>query len=578
MFPRIARSLSALARVGAVALPVLLASPIPLSALSSAARAADGNPAQKSLTGTPLFDGLGKHRRKVTTTSKEAQRYFDQGLVFVFAFNHDEAIRSFTEAAALDSTCAMAWWGISLANGPHINNPAMDPARSWAAWESLQKALSTAAGASPVERDLIEALSSRYVEVAPENRADLDAAYAAAMREVSRKYPKDADVAVLFAEAMMDLRPWDLWKPDGSPQPGTEEILSTLDRALQLNSRHPGANHLLVHAAEASPHPERALEAADRLRTLVPGAGHLVHMPAHIDCRTGGWKQAVEANQRAIEADRAYRQQSPRQDFYRVYMAHNHHFLSWAAMMRGQSAVAIGAARAMIAGIPVEWLEQAAFFADGYMPIALEALMRFGKWEDILKEPKPAAYLPITTAQWHFARGVAYAATDRVDLAKAEREQFQAACARVTDAMIVGNNPARRVLRISSNKLDGEIAYAEGSLEEAIRSLRVAAAIEDSLRYNESPDWLQPVRHTLGGVLLDAGKLPEAETAYREDLARWPENGWSLFGLAQCLRARGEKDEARKVEKRFEKIWADADVKLEKTCLCLVRGAEAARM
>jgi tetratricopeptide (TPR) repeat protein len=518
---------------------------------------------------TPLFDGLGHHHRAVTTKSKQAQQYVDQGIVFMYAFNHDEAIRSFRQAAEFDPNCAMAWWGISLANGPHINNPIMPPERSQAAWEALQKARETASKATPTERALIEALGSRYADPPPADRSALEQGYADAMRRVWQEHPNDADVGALFAEAMMDLRPWNLWLPDGTPQPGTAEILTTLRAVLTLDADHPLANHLLIHAVEASPHPSEGLDAADRLRTLVPGAGHLVHMPAHIYARVGRWKEASEANEKAIVADREYRKRSPVQEFYNVYMAHNHHFLAWASMMQGQSAVSIHAAREMIAGVPPDFLQASAFFADGYMTIALEALMRFGKWDEILQEPAPPAFLPITTAHRFFARGVAYAAKGEVGKAKAERELFRAAVANVTPDHVVGNNPAQQVLRIAAHLLDGEIAYQEGHLDESVAALTAGVAVEDSLKYNESPDWLQPVRHTLGGVLLEAGKIPEAEAVYRADLERWPENGWALFGLSQCLSLRQADAEAREVEARFAKTWAQADIKLDKTCLCL---------
>jgi tetratricopeptide (TPR) repeat protein len=526
-----------------------------------------GKPSKPPIT--PLFEGLGVHHRAVTTKSKQAQRYMDQGIVFMYAFNHDEAIRSFRQAAELDPRCAMAWWGISLANGPHINNPFMTPERSQAAWEALQKAREAARNATPTERALIEALGSRYADPPPSDRSALEQAYADAMRRVWQEHPDDADVGALFTEAIMDVHPWDLWEPDGTPKPGTAEILTTLHAVLGLDADHPLANHLLIHAVEASPHPADGVDAADRLRTMVPVAGHLVHMPAHIYARIGRWQDASEANEKAIVADREYRKLSPVQEFYNVYMAHNHHFLSWASMMQGQSVVSIRAAREMIAGVPPDFLQQSAFFADGYMTIAIEALMRFGKWDEILQEPVPPAFLPITTAHRFFARGVAYAAKGDVAHAKAEREQFHAALANVTADRIVGNNPAQQVMRIAANLLDGEIAYQEGHLNESIAALRAGVAVEDSLKYNESPDWLQPVRHTLGGALLEAGKIPEAEAVYRADLERWPENGWALFGLSQCLSLRKADAEAREVDARFAKTWAQADIKLEKTCLCL---------
>ncbi len=523
---------------------------------------------QAAVPREPLFGNLGHHHRKITTRSRDAQAYFDQGLTLLFAFNHDEAIRSFTEAARLDPGFAMACWGISAANGPHINNPTMDEAHSRAAWEALVKAESLAGRASPTERELIAALTKRYADPPPADRKPLDAAYAAALREVWKAHPDDADLGVLFAESMMDLRPWDLWTHDYQPQPGTEEILATLETVLRFAPDHPGANHLYIHAVEASANPEKGVAAADRLQTLVPGAGHLVHMPAHIYCRVGRWADAITANERAIEVDRAYRQKSPEQGFYRIYMAHNHHFLSWACMMEGRSEESIRAAREMIAGMPPDFVRDAAFFADGFMTIETEALMRFGRWDEILELPEPPDYLPITSAIRRSARGVALAALGRVSEAEAEQRLFDEASGRITDEMIVGNNSAKQVISIARHLLAGEILARKGKIDQGIAELRTAAKLEDELKYDEAPDWLTPVRHALGAVLVKAGRTAEAEQVYRDDLARYPENGWSLYGLAECLRARHADDEAAAVEARFQKAWARADVTLKTTCFC----------
>jgi tetratricopeptide (TPR) repeat protein len=526
--------------------------------------------------GTPLLEGLGNHAWPITTSSPNAQLRFNQGLTLLYAFNHDEAIRSFEAALEEDPDCAMAWWGIAIANGPHINNPGMDPAASKSAWEALQLARRHAPHAAPLEQALIEALRARYADPAPEDRGPLDEAYADAMRKVWVAFPEDDDVAVLFAESMMDLRPWDLWTPDGKRQPGTDEIVATLERALELNPDHPGANHLYVHTMEASPKPERALRSADRLRTLVPGAGHLVHMPAHIYCRVGKWADAAEANVRAMEADRLYRAASPDQGFYQIYMAHNPHFLAWTAMMEGRSAVALEAARAMLAGVPESFARENAFFVDGYMTIALEVMKRFGRWNDILNEPEPPEYLPITRAHRRFSRALALAALGRVDEAKVEREAFLAALPAVGADAIVGNNSALQVLSIARHLLEGEIAYREKRLDDAVASLTEAVRLEDELRYNEAPDWLQPVRHTLGGVLLEAGRPKEAEVVYRADLERNRENGWALFGLARSLRARKSNRAAAEAEARFAKAWERADTPIQATCFCL-SGSTASR-
>ena len=516
----------------------------------------------------PLFDGLGSHTRKVTTSSPEAQAYFDQGLDFLFGFNHDEAIRSFTQATELDPGCAMAWWGIAYANGPHINNPVVDEAHAKAAWSALQKAREAAPSASPVEQDLIEALSHRYADPQPDDRKPLDTAFADAMRAVHESYPDDADVHAIWAESMMDLRPWDLWAEDGSPQPGTELVVSTLEDLLAAHPDHPLGNHLYIHAVEASPTPGRAKEAADRLRDMQPGLGHMVHMPSHIDVRLGTWAQAATANRKAIEADRAYRAKSPVQGFYRLYMAHDHHMLSYAAMMQGRSEEAIAAIREMVDGIPIEWAKKNAWIADGFLAMPYEVLMRFGKWEEILAEPEPPVEFPLARALRLSARGVSYAAMGKIDEARAEQKEFLEAAAAVPEDAVFGNNASRDIISVAGALLDGEILYRDGDVEKGLARMRDAVAAEDRLRYDEPPDWIQPVRHALGAALLQAGQAAEAEQVYREDLVRHPHNGWSLLGLHQSLRLQKKADEAAQAQAAFDAAWADADIELHASCFC----------
>ena len=538
---------------------------------------ADGTP--PATTAPPqraqLFDDLGAHTRTVSTKNAAAQRWFDQALIWTFSFNHDEAIRSFQQAAELDPELAIAWWGVALCNGPHINNPVMDEPRAKAAWAALQQA-NTAANASPAERALIRALAARYTDPATppipmtfEQRAPLDHAYAEAMAEVHAQFPDDADIATLYAESLMDCRPWDLWDPvTREPRPETPKALAALEHALRLNPDHPGANHYYIHAVEASTRPERAVAAADRLRTLVPASGHMVHMPAHIDVRVGRWAQAAEQNRRAIELDAAYRELSPTQGIYRIYMAHNDHFLSWCCMMLGRKEEALAAARHMIATIPEGFAKDAAPFVDPMLLVEMEALVRFGMWEDVLRVPEPAAHHPITRAYRHFARATALAALERV--AEAEREQalFAAAKAAVPEQAMMAQNPAHEVLDLATHVLAGEIAYRKGDTDTAVAELTKAVAIEDTLRYMEPPDWFQPTRHSLGAVLVAAGRKEEAAKVYREDLARLPENGWSLYGLSLCLDGAATA-EATAVKTRFEKAWSNADTKIHATCLCV---------
>jgi tetratricopeptide (TPR) repeat protein len=514
-----------------------------------------------------LFTDLGDHHRAITTRSSEAQRWFDQGLVLAFAFNHDEAIRSFREAARLDPDCAMAWWGIALANGPHINFPMMTPEHSQVAWDALEHARGVASRASPVERELIEALSARYVKDPPEARTALDTAYADAMRRVWHAHPDDADIGTLFAEAAMDLHPWDLWTLDGKPKPGTDEIIGALEAVLARAPLHPGANHLYIHVMEASPDAGRALASADRLRTLVPGASHLVHMPAHIDVRIGHYAEASFANERAMEVDRKRAERTGRTGFYHVYMAHNAHFLAYASMMEGRSEEAIRSARAMVDGLPAELKESMGPLVDGYLPVMFHVFARFGRWEDILREPEFPPLFGAANCVRFYARGIALTALGRLDEAQHELDQLDALVA-VMDERTIGNNPAKVVLEIPRKLLRGELEFRRGNVDGGLALLREAVAIDDQLAYDEPPDWMMPARHTLGAALVQAKRYPEAETVYREDLRRNPENGWSLFGLAQCLTARGEKAEASAVRARFEKAWARADVKLKSSCFC----------
>ncbi len=529
-----------------------------------------GNRAATAGGPPPLFDGIGSHRRPVTTSSSQAQRYFDQGLTLAYAFNHDEAIRSFTEAARLDPDCAMAWWGVALCHGPHINNPTMTTERSQAAWDALQKAVALKNKANPTERALIDALSRRYAFPIPEDRIPLDQAYARAMRDVWQAHRRDADVGALFAEAMMDLRPWDLWTDDGKPQPGTEEIVAVLEEVQRLSPDHPGALHLYIHAIEASPHPEKAMAAADRLRNLVPMSGHLVHMPSHIDVLTGRWALASDQNVKAIDADRRYRKLSPRQDFYRVYMTHNHHMLMFAAMMEGRGRLALQAARELVNDVPEDYARREAAFVDPYMGAPYDALKRFGRWDDLLREPQPPDYLPITTAMWRFHRGLAFAAKGQVAEAVQEQAAFEQAAAKVPADAVMAINPAKDILAIARHMLRGEIAFRRAAIDEAVSELRRGIEIEDRLSYMEPPEWIQPVRHTLGAILVHAGRYDEAEKVYREDLVKWPNNGWSLYGLTQSLRGRGAgAQEIEESEKRFREVWARADQKIGASCLCV---------
>jgi tetratricopeptide (TPR) repeat protein len=517
----------------------------------------------------PFFEGLGSFGRKVTTNSEQAQRYFNQGLCFLYAFNHDEALRSFNKAAELDNGCAMAWWGVAVAQGPHINFPLMTAEQSKAAWEASSQARRAIDQENAVEKQLVDALSKRYVETPPEDRKPLDQAYADALRQVWKAHPTDSDVGALFAESLMDLRPWDLWTSGGEPQPGTEEVVATLEQVLSQSADHPLALHLYVHAVEASPHPEKADKRADRLRDLQPGLGHLVHMPSHIDVRRGRWAQAITSNAKAITADRAYRQQRPTQGFYRVYMAHNYHMLAYAAIMRGQSRLALSNIQEMIQEMPVQWIKDNPPLADGFNAMPLEVLVRFGRWDEVLAAPEPPEFLPLARCLRLSARGVAHAAKGNIEQAKAEQGQFRKLAAALPEEVFFGNNKGQDLLAVADHLLAGEILYREGQVEQAIAQLKQGVEREDLLRYSEPPDWIHPLRHVLGATLLRENRTAEAEKVYRDDLKKQPDNGWSLFGLAHSLRSQGKTGEADEVEKKFNEVWRDADVAITSSCLCL---------
>ena len=514
----------------------------------------------------PLYGNLGDHRREITTRVPAAQKYFDQGLRLYYAFNHPEAIRAFRAAQRLDSLCAMCYWGEALAWGPNINLP-MDSAGGVAAHAALQRALAARSHASAVERALIDALASRYAppERVTAPRASLDSAYATAMADVARAHPGDEDIAVLYSESLMDLRPWNYWTHDGSLQPGMDAALSRLERVVASNPRHPGACHFYIHAVEAA-HPERAVPCAERLTALMPGAGHIVHMPGHIYIRVGRYMDAVKANEHAVHADETYiRDQHPGVSVYTAgYYPHNFDFLAFAAAMAGRAEQAIGAADRQASVVPSDMLRAPGMtFLQHHMTRRLQLRVRFGRWDEILRTPAPAEDLPHATGMWHYARGRALAANGKLREAETELAQVHAAA---TDPRLAGVrlefNESPIILGIAEHVLAGSIAHARGDHSEAVSHLREAAAIEDGLTYGEPPDWTVPVRHDLGAALLAAGRATEAERVYREDLKRFPSTGWSLLGLSQSLRTQGKSAEADRVMADFRRAWSAADVEI----------------
>jgi tetratricopeptide (TPR) repeat protein len=509
----------------------------------------------------PLFDNLGSHHHPVTTSSKQAQRYFDQGLVLCFAFNHPEAIRSFQEAARLDPQCAMAHWGIAFAYGANINLPMSEEAVP-KAYGALKKALALAPKASAKERAYIQALAKRYAEKPPKDRAPLDRAFADAMREVVKQYPDDLDAATLFAEALMDTMPWNYWTEDGKPRPGTEELLATLESVLKRDPNHAGACHLYIHAVEASPHPERGLAAAHRLRDLVPGAGHLVHMPSHIYLRVGDYHEASRCNERAVAVDEAYiARYQVRGHYPAMYYTHNLQFLSYSTGMEGRSEDSLRAAR-KTAAAPVDKEMEHLPEMQWARATPLFALARFGRWEDVLREPPPGDEVVFVKAMWHYARGLTFVRLRKFTEAEMEAAALQKlAKDKKTEALETPQFPGASLVRIARTSLGAELAGRWAKRDAFLLGLYAAVDMQDKLPYMEPPYWYFPLRQRLGAALVEAGQFAKAEKVYREDLRRHPENGWSLFGLLQCLRAQG-KGEAAEVDRRFRDAWKHADVTL----------------
>ena len=511
----------------------------------------------------PRLQNLGNHNFSVTTNSDRAQLFISQAMMLVYGFNHAEATRSFREAARLDPNCAMAYWGMALVLGPNINM-AMAPAAEPKAYELLQKAIALKQNASEKEQAYIAALAARYSDAENPDRDALDRAYAQAMREVHRRYPQDLDAATLYAEAVMNLRPWNYWTRDKRPYPETEEVLRVLEYVLKRNPNHPGAIHLYIHAVEYA-RPELAEAGAERLWKLAPGAGHLVHMPSHIFRRIGRYADASKSNEDAIAADEDYITQCRAQGVYPLaYYPHNIHFLWDSATMEGRSQTAIEAARKSASKIPEgAWREVP--LLHQFLVAPLFAYTRFGQWDLILSEPKPAQDSLFWTGVWHYARGLAFTALEELDKATGELDSLtKIAAENSLDGYRVtfSRNGAKAILEIASEVLAGELAAKRGDYDKAIAQLHRAALLEDNLIYNEPPDWHIPVRQSLGAVLLDAGRSAEAEAIYWQDLEQNRENGWSLFGLMQSLRAQGKDNQAAAVEKRFMKAWQGADVTL----------------
>jgi tetratricopeptide (TPR) repeat protein len=512
-----------------------------------------------------LFDGLGSFHRKITTRSPLAQKYFDQGMRFLWAFNHDEATRSFAKAALIDRNCASCYWGVALTLGPNYNMPMMNSARARVGWAALRRARANERRVMPVERALIEAAAKRYTgiqQVDPSNSKPLLNAYVAAMKRVAARYPDDLDVQTMYAEGLMNTNPWKLWNDDGTQNPGTQQILDALQSVLKRDPRHPGANHYYIHAIEASPHPEQALASAKMLNGMMPAAGHLEHMPAHILQRVGRYEDAAEANRKGAAADLAYLAKTAPPDYYPMYLIHNFQFLGSAAGMEGRRHETIDALKEARAHIPdqmlfampgLDW--SASFIYDGYT--------KFGMWDDMLREPAPSPKLPGAAISYLQSRATALAALGKIGEANSELARTDQLIAAVPAEATQGNNIAKPLYEVGQLMARARIATAQGKNDEAIRLLKQAVALEDKLAYNEPNDMIFPTRHLLGAALIAASKFAEAEAVYREDLVRHPNNGWAYFGLSQALAAQNKESAAAAAKKSFEAAWRNADVQLE---------------
>src|SRR5688500_10313956 len=519
-----------------------------------------GHAPAKEAAPVALTAGLGDINHPVSTNNAEAQKFFNQGLAYVYGFNHEEAIRSFKQAAKLDPQLAMAHWGTSLALGSNYNVQAEGPALVQA-YSELQKAIALAPKASEHERAYIEALSKRYSSDVQADQTKLVVDYKNAMGEVAKRYHDDPDAATVYDASMMKFRPWKLWSHDGKPAPETLEIVAVLEGVLRRHPNHTGANHYYIHAVEASTNPDRALPSAARLGKVAPKAGHLVHMPSHIYVRTGDYAEAAQSNIDAIAADREYIAKTGAQGLYTMmYYNHNIHFLAAANAMKGRYADSMKSARELEANVKPH--VKAMPMLEMFVPYSQVSLVRFSRWNEVLNEPKPEPELKITTALWHYARGSAYAATNQVPNAEAELTALQALIKTIPADAPMGNSGAVNVLKVADLALAGKIAYARGNKETAFDLLNKAVAAEDATSYNEPPDWDLPVREFFGGALLASGDYARAESVFRAEIERHPRNGRALFGLAESLRKQGKDSSARMVKSEFETAWQNADTKL----------------
>lgn len=523
---------------------------------------------ERGNNGAIYHDDFGTYTRRVTTGSREAQRWFDQGLQLTYGFNHDAAIRAFKECAAIDPGCAMAYWGIAYCNGINLNDPMMNEVRDAEAYAASRAALELVDGVTGEERALIEAMAERYAWPAPADRTKLDKAFAMAMGRAYEAFPDDPEIGTIYADAMMNLQAWDYWTSEGEPKGNILEIVEVLEGVIARRPDHPGAHHFYIHAVEASDDPDRAVASADTLASLVPGSGHLVHMPSHVYVRVGRYPEATEINKRAAALDKAYFEKHPEMSYYHLYYMHNLHFIAFGAMMEGRYGDAMWASEELEREIPVEFLKAYTGIADGLWATKFHAMIRFGKWEAVLREPAPEDYQKVSIAVRHYARGIALSALGRTGEAREELALFEAAFAEIPEDWMQFNNRLHDILPIARGMLRGELAYREGRHDEAFAHLREAIEYEDALVYDEPPAWMLPVRHALGALLMGAERYEEAEYVYREDLEKNRMNGWAILGLQQSLRAQGRMQEANGLNTLLAQAWPRPDVRPTSSCFC----------
>ncbi len=516
-----------------------------------------------------ILEQLGNHRRAIATDSEEARMWFDQGLALMIGFNFDGAIASFRQATIHDPNCAMAWWGIAYASGPNQNNTAIEPPKDEWSYAAAQKAYELREFETGANQALIDALVHRFNYPVPEDLTEQNTAYLHEMESVLEEFPMDPDVAVWTAEAMMVLQPWEYWSLEGEPLNNTPKFRALLEEVMRVHPNHPGANHLYIHAMEASPWPEIAEPAADRLIDLVPAAGHLVHMPSHIWIQTGRYDDAADCNRRAAALDDAWFETDPNASEYRFYMAHNRNFLAWAAMLQGRKREAVSASRAIEQEVPAPLLEKFSFFSDGMLSSKWHVLVRFGMWEEIIAEPTPPEWAVVGRSLQHYARGIAFANTNRIEEARNELALFDEAVKSIPeeDWMLAGQ-PAVDIMPLARLVLVGEIEFKAGNREEGLDALAQAIEIEDTLKYAEPAPWMMPARHAYGALLIVDGQYQKAEEVYLRDLESFPANGWALLGLRDALRGQGRLEEAALTDKAFKHAWRSADVLPPASCYC----------